>query len=123
MIEGPIVSRISGSWSRCSLVSDRHQAQRPQQRTDRQATVTRQRIPSPLVDRLVRAPEIGDRLRQQFSLSQRGEDLMEQHHREEHLEPGQQRRGRPCGRTNERGAQDMVRLEQVQHVHDAQDLA
>ena len=47
---------------------------------------------------------------------------MEQDQGEEHLERGQERRGRPGGRANECGSQDMVRLDQVQHVHDAQDF-
>ena len=72
------------------LGQQRDRAQRHQQRPDRHGTIDRERIAGPLVDRLVRTPEIGDRLRQQLSLSQRCEDLMEQHQREECLEPGQQ---------------------------------
>ena len=52
-------------------------AQRPQQRPDGQGTVTGQRISGPFVNRLVRAPEIGDRLGQQFPLPQGGKDLMQ----------------------------------------------
>ena len=47
---------------------------------------------------------------------------MEQHEREEQLERSQQRGGRPCGWTNERGPQDMVRFGQVQHIDQAQNL-
>ena len=97
-------------------------AQRHQQRPDGQGPVRRAARSGPLVDRLVRAPEIGDRLRQQFPLPQRGEDLMQQHQGEEQLEPGQQRGGRPGGLMDERGPQDVVRLGQVQHVHDAQEV-
>ena len=114
--------RFQDQWQLVPLLLRQRwdRAQRRQQRPDGHGTVNRDGVPGPLVDRLVRTPEIGDCLRQQLPLPQRGKDLMEQHQGEEHLEPGQQRRSRPRGLANDRSPQDMVRLEEVQHVHDAQ---
>ena len=98
------------------------QTQRPQKRSDGHDPVDRQRTTCTVVDRLVRAPKISDRLREQFALPQRGKDLMEQYECEEHLEPGQKCTGRPRGGTNERRAQDVMRPGQIQHVNKAQNL-
>ena len=122
MVEGPIVARISGSWSRCSLVSDG---------TERSDTSSGPMAMAPYCGSAFRARSwIGSCGLQKsvivsassFPCRREAKICCSNTRVKNSLEPGQQRGGRPGGLTDVRGPQDMVRLGQVQHVHDAQDL-
>ena len=122
MAAGPMVARISGSWSRCSRVRAAADRSDTSSGPTARRPVLGQGVPRPLVDRLVRAPEVGDRLGQQPPLADGGEDLLEQDQGEERLEHGQQGGRRPGGRAGDRDLEQVVGVGQVQHVHDAQEV-
>src|SRR3954463_9672592 len=104
MVEGPIDARISGSWSRCSLVSDG---------TERSDTSSGSMTRAPYWASAFRARSwIGSRGVPQIGvvfpprplpLRQGGEDLLQQDQGEDPLNPGQQRGARPRGWTDVRG--------------------
>ena len=83
-------------------------AQRNHQRSNDPGAVMRQRVPRPLMDRLVRTPEVRDRLGQKAPLPERGKNLLQQHQGEECFEHSQHRGGRPRGLADVRDPEELM---------------
>ena len=106
MVEGPIVARISGSWSRCSLVSDGTERSDTSSGPMATVAVLRQRIRARSwigscglqKSVIVSASSLPCRSEAKICCSNTRV--------KNRLEPGQQRRGRPGGLTDVRGPQD-----------------